>query len=304
MLTVSQIEELQNIVRDNHSIFILNSLGSNYLFESDKQRLLSLGINLDDFSNSYIKDSFFLGVLVDSVGLLKSNNINYQDLKTFIKSGQYLPLTSKEIATLSSIENQSLKDIRGLQGKIFSDVNQILLNNSRIEQELFIKESIKEGVLNKKTVDQISRDISDKTGDWSRDFDRIVQYTTQLAYEEGKAASIEKYSNEKDSNVYKVVYNQACRHCIRLYLTGGINSQPRIFRLSELKKNGTNIGKKVDDWLPTIGPVHPYCRCQLRELRNGEAWNDDTKSFELNSNNLQSTRKRVKIQIGDKTFIG
>lgn len=307
MITVDQIQELYNIVRDNHSIFVLNSLGSDYLSEEDKDRLKTIGIDLSLEKTSFIYDSFFLGVLSDTLGKLETEKrLSYQDIKDYVKKGQYLPLTQKELFTLKSIENQCLKDIKGLQGKIFSDINQIVLNNTKIGQENFLKENIKEGVLNKKTNEEISRDLSHKTGDWSRDFDRIVQFTTQTAYEEGKSLSIEKYSDQEDPDVYKVVYNEACRHCIRLYLTKGIGSEPKIFKLSELRLNGTNIGRKVDDWKPVIGPTHPYCRCNLMEKRRGESWNSEEKQFILDKEKLNSLskRKRVKIVINNKEFIG
>lgn len=260
MLTSDQIEELQKIVEDNHSIFILNTLGSSFLSQTDKNRLLSIGIDLNLLNNdSFIRQSFFLGIISDTIKSFENRSFSFKDLKTHIQKGQYIPLSISEESEIQFIEQQSLKDIKGLRGKIFSDINQVLIDSSRQSQEDLIRGTVKQGLLNKESVNSISRDLSSKIGDWSRDFDRIVQFSTQSAYETGKSVSIKRFSDKEDPDVYKVVYSEACRHCIRLYLTEGIGSQPRIFKLSELQNNGTNIGRKVDDWKPVVGPVHPYC---------------------------------------------
>ena len=52
-----------------------------------------------------------------------------------------------------------------------------------------------------------------------------------------------------------VVHN--CQHCKRLHL--GPDGQPRIFKLRELERNGTNFGRKARDWLPVVGATHPHC---------------------------------------------
>lgn len=60
-----------------------------------------------------------------------------------------------------------------------------------------------------------------------------------------------------------------CNHCVRLHLTAGPGSPPRIFRLSELIDNGSNVGKKARDWQATVPPVHPWCACVLVRVPPG-----------------------------------
>ena len=50
--------------------------------------------------------------------------------------------------------------------------------------------------------------------------------------------------------------------------------KPRIFLLSELEANGTNVGRKRRDWLPTVGAVHPWCREILLDIPKGWGFND------------------------------
>ena len=312
MLKPNQILELLQIIDRNHNIYFITQFGEDFLNDEEKDKLISEGIDFKKLYNpedDLIFNSFHFGLLAQSL-LQQTKNIEYADLKQYIRNAEYLPLTVREESVLESIRNQSLSDIRGLKGRIFQDANQILINNTRGEQEEFLRKEILEGSLKKKTVEEISREIGIKTGDWSRDFDRIVQYISQTAYEEGKVSQIIRHSSEygeTEPQVYKTVYEGACRHCIRVYLTGGIGSQPIIFKLSELRSNGSNIGRKVDDWKAVIGCTHNYCRCNLNYYIKGQIWNKEKKLFEFDTTKeYQPTvnRKKIRIKVGNKEFIG
>jgi len=64
----------------------------------------------------------------------------------------------------------------------------------------------------------------------------------------------------------------ACPDCIRLF---GPTANPRIFEVRELLGNGTNVGKKKREWLPTIWPIHPNCRCDTMIVPPGMTIKDD-----------------------------
>lgn len=303
ILTPKQINSLLEIIDSNQAMVIGREFGLDFLSDQDVDLLKKYGININtlySFSTDTVFTSFHFGLLVDALEQIQQvNNVTFKDLFDYISEGNYIPLTTREISTINSIKTQSLASLRGVGNKIFQDVNQILQNNSRKEQEEFIKKEIERGVTKKKTIRQIANEISRKTGDWSRDFDRIVQYVSQTAFEHGKAAAIiRKYGNEV--YVYKKVYKGACKHCIRLYLTKGLGSEPKVFKLSELISNGSNIGKKVADWLPTLDPIHPYCRCSLVVLSSKKTfiWNLDKKEFD----NIDLFEKRIRPKV--KAIVG
>ena len=115
-----------------------------------------------------------------------------------------------------------------------------------------------------------------------RNFDRAIETASQAAFEQGKAAEIERRAvSGNDPLVYKQVQPGACKHCISLYVTKGIGSQPLIFKLSQLRGSGSNIGRKTEDWKATIEPAHPSCRCPLYQLAEGYLWNKETQSFSI-----------------------
>jgi hypothetical protein len=203
---------------------------------------------------------------------------------------------------LENIKKQAFNDVKALNGKIFQDVNQILLDNSLESQQAFLNKEILEGVKKKETVRKIANKIALKTGDWSRNFDRIIDYASNTAIESAKVEMIERSYGE-DALIWRRVYNSACKHCIRLYLTDGIGSQPIVFTVKEVKANGSNIGRKVVDWLAVIGSTHVHCRCSWNKLVKGYKWNTETKSFDI-PEKPKLKRKPIRIIInGEIKFI-
>lgn len=303
MLSSDQLEELLQIIDKNHSIFIAQELGVDFLSTGDKRILTNNGVdwkNLYSVENDSIFTAFHLGLLADSLKGKVLDKIPYIDLKDFIKKGKYIPLTQREKNIIKHIKSQTYKDLKSLKGKIFNDTNQILIDQTLRGQRTFIKKEILNGVKDKKSIKEIALEISKKTGDYTRNFDRIVAYNVQDSYESGKAESIRNTYGE-DSLVYKAVFDKACKHCIRLYLTNGPGSEPRVFKLSELQANGSNIGRKVDDYLPTIPPTHCFCRCNVFNIFPGYKWNSVTKMFDI-STLPKKIRPTVTLTIGGKEY--
>ena len=120
----------------------------------------------------------------------------------------------------------------------------------------------KNAIKERKGVQEVVSQIGKMQGNWDRDFGRIADFVLHTAFDEGRSLNIGK-TRGAQALVYKDVYAGACKHCIKAYLTGGIMSEPKIFKLDQLQANGTNVGRKVDEYLPVIGPLHPWCRCTL-----------------------------------------
>lgn len=307
ILTPFQINELLSIINVNQSILIGKQFGVDFLSENDIDLLDTHGVFLDELYSEdldSIYTSFHLGMLAQSLDDNRSlEKLDYRTLRQYIKDGEYIPLTKTERDTITAIKSQTMSDIRSMNGRIFQDLNNFIVNNSRETQEEFLREELAEGVKRSKTVRQIANDISHKVGDWKRDFDRIVEYQMNTAYQEGRASFLQSYSGEKDPLVYKQVFNSACKHCIKAYLTGGIGSPPKLFKLSEIKANGTNIGRKVADWRPIIGSHHPYCRCLLHKYPIGYEWDEDKQIFGTRKEKkeiLKQPRKKIRVKIGGR----
>jgi len=287
VLDSQQINTLLSIINNNQSILIGRELGLDFLSEYDKSLLISNGIDLEELyqpGNDSIYTSFHLGMLAVALNDTKAlNKLQYKDLYNYVKEGKYIPISQRELATVQAIKNQTFADIKTLNGRIFQDLNGILSNSTLKGQQDFLKKEIVEGLEKKKTLREISNTISEKTGDWQRDFDRIVEYQSNTAYQEGRGAMFEKdelgETNNSDPDVYKLVFESACKHCLSLYTTKGWRSEPIVFKLSVLKGNGTNIGRKTADWKAIVGSTHPFCRCLLFRKKKNTFWDMKSQSF-------------------------
>jgi hypothetical protein len=312
IFTPKQIEELLSIVDKHHTMFIATNIGTRYLSMKEKQILKDAGIDLSkwDSRRGKIDEAFAFGILSAAISDSRVKGMKYKDFKKFMQSKNYMPLTTLEQAAVDHLKYQSFADITNLKGRIKNDLSVIMLNedkNYRTKFEEATRESAIKTVEMRGSVKDMISELGHKTQDWERDLGRIAEYTLHTAYEEGRAAQLEKEYGTKDVLVYKDVYPGACKHCIKHYLTGGLGSQPKIFKLSELKANGTNIGKKVDDWQATLGPLHPYCRCTINDLPEGYEWDKDSSKFVRGRYKAKhqkvKDRKKVAIKIGDENYL-
>lgn len=183
-LTISQIHELSVIIQRNQALVINGGCGIDSLTESDNIIFKKYGVDLDQLyyeSKNTIFTSFHFGLISDSLKELEYvDKLTYNNLYEHISKGRYIPFTQKEIAVINHIRTQSLSHLQSVENKIFQDVNQILTDTSRATQETFIREEVQKGYRDGKTTRQIASEIAHKTGDWSRDFDEIVQFMSTL----------------------------------------------------------------------------------------------------------------------------
>lgn len=303
LLQPFQIQELLQIVDNFHVLFVAQQVGVDILTPDDILTLKNAGIDVEKWrgKDGKIAHAFKFGLLAEAIGNKQSKKMNYDQFKKFISSGRFLPLTQSEEAALNNLKHQAYNDIKGLGNKINHDFTQILIEvdqKKRKEYEKTVLTEAQQVILNRETVAELASRIGHKTGDWSRDLGRVADFVMHLAYDQGKAAQILKTYGE-EAEVYKSVYKGACKHCIEAYLTNGLGSEPRVFKLKELIENGTNIGRKTADLKPIIGPHHPHCRCELYYKEPNNSWNQETQDFtDVKRNNYGVKRKsKVKFTI-------
>jgi len=105
---------------------------------------------------------------------------------------------------------------------------------------------------------EFAAELRRETGKWARDLGMISDFVLHTAHTEGRAAQIERDFGP-NPEVFIHVFDQACDHCVKHFLTNGAGSQPKIFRLNKLRQNGSNVGRKVKQWKPVLPAMHPWC---------------------------------------------
>jgi len=307
IFTEEQINQVLKEIEFQHLFFVAQNVSVDVLSDEDKSVLRSFGIDWETLRQGYTpyEQSFYFGRLAALLGPLQSQQVEYNDLMKYLRQGQFIPLSRAEKATLNYLENKTYSYIKDLGYRVGTFVTESMRDEAfarRLYYTEVINSELKRAVVERDSAASVMREIGKRTGDWSRDLGRIAETEMQNAFEYGKMDAYLDENEDADAKVYyKQVYPGACRHCIRLYLTNGIGSEPRLFSYNELVNNGTNIGRKADDWKPVLGTVHPYCRCNLlRKTDKRDVWNEKKGIYE--PKDVIPTKGKIKIQVGDKTF--
>jgi len=281
----SQIQELLSILRKYELVFISSQIGLDFLSASDKLILKSHGINIDKFKDKkgVIEHAFLFGILAESIGDERAKKMSYLQFQKFLSSGNFIPLTEEEEFALQNVKNRVYNDITSLGSRMRTSLSNSVLKNNQ-SQSLLVQKIIRgkaiKAVELRSGARSLASELSNISKDWEVDWLRIAYYLTHESYNTGRAQSILKnYGGEAE--VYFDVYTGACKHCKKLYLINpeDSDSEPIVFKLSEIIKNGNNIGRKTSQWLPTISPTHPYCRCTINNKKAGFAWDSKLRAF-------------------------
>lgn len=305
-----QIQELLSLVDFRFADLVWRIFGPNHLTSQDMGVLEKFGVN----ASKLVKNippywaNWMFGLLSGRLSDYQTKQITYNDLIEYLRRRQYETPSRREIEEYEMACNRTYGYLKGLGDKMKKDITSYISDSElrmRVEQERAIKEGMRKGVLDRETTKLIASKISNQLNDWSRDWNRIVETEYQGVFNMGRIQSYMKEGKGTETLIYFEVYPLACRHCIRLFLTDGIGSKPKLFTAEELIGNGTNIGRKVGEWKPTIlMPVHPFCRCLARRYIDGDIWDKEEKRFKLDPAYKRKVAPgaKVKITVGDKTF--
>lgn len=302
MYSLSEIQQVIDALNKHYGLLMINILGVDSVNEFDRLFLLSQGVNIDDIKVQFpdYMQMYLLGRLTSILKDEQIRQLEAKDFEEYLNRGQFVPLSPFEKRQYEYSREKTYNHLKGLANKITGETRDILLEENKKQ---IISEEISEGVNRRLSIKKVVSNLGHRTGEWERDWERIVRTEMQDIFNQGRASEyIEKYG--VDSEVYKDVYEGACRHCIRLYLTNGLGSKPRVFKIVDLINNGTNIGRKVADWLPVVGPTHPYCRCHLRHKDKAKQWNEDLGRWEFKQDIERKVISvtKTKVYIGDKMF--
>ena len=124
-----------------------------------------------------------------------------------------------------------------------------------------IREEVGAAALTKDQAREVARRIRQRSGDLARNFERIAETEIQAVHNEGQIAQAVELDGE-EARVARIPESGACGHCTRAFLNPE-TQEPIIFQVSQIVGNGSNIGRKRVDWLPTLYPMHPNCRCDV-----------------------------------------
>lgn len=110
--------------------------------------------------------------------------------------------------------------------------------------------------------------LNDQVKSWTHRWRTIVNTELGRASNYGAMDAILYNNSEKEPSeilVYKTGPKDSvmCGKCgVFWFSNDGVT--PKVYKLSELMANGTNIGRKAADWRPTVDSTHPNCFTESR----------------------------------------
>ena len=303
LITPEVARDIAKIIRDHHGAVAAALFGKDSVSAADWEMALNLGLILPGSDVAAIAEGLHTyGAMLahlDQAAMQSRYGMTLDQIQAEIERNP-VPQTVAEHYAAQSNAHRGAQAIVGLGDKIGASVGGSLIETDH-ELERFMRGTIRDVVSAahgddeaarriresgaamglsddffdgqfRSTVDRQASDIGHLTGDWTRDLQRIVQTESHNAVNSGVAESwIEQEDQaaqreERSTNevlVFKLPRPDACRYCNGLYLDGGI---PRIFHLSSLRANGTNVGKRRADWMPVEGATHPWCGCTIHRV--------------------------------------
>ena len=283
ILTNKQLSEIRQIIERHHAVFLVNCLGGKDLVAKEMfQKLVKEGLVEEDQKNM-VEEAFLLGVVIEEMERAgkPAKGLSYEQLKSQIEA-RADALTDNEKEAIEFAKRATYSHLKGLGNTVEENTNKVIIEgDSGLRQKLeeTTKRKLVEGLESRKTIKQIGSDLGEASKDYARDWVRISATETNNAFQEGMLQNIIQRAEEDKRPLHEVfVFKRpasgACAECKAAYLEKD-GKTPRVFKLTELMGNGSNVGRKHNDRRPVVQSFHPYCACRLSELEPGFGFGAD-----------------------------
>lgn len=279
--TLSRIDKILDRYIDAMIVFTAgkDSIPPSRLRELYKFKILEKDIPDDPLVNR----AYWIGKLQTKHGMTRSEAERaLDDLKNKLK-GQ---LGATEIAALNLAGKTIVKELERHKDVVKNVISDLVLSGNYTYRNATATphEALESALLRRESVGKIAAELRDKTGDMFRDWKRVA--ITELTNTMNSGA-VDQIIRENKGIAASEIYcykpipvdDRTCKVCKKVYLEKD-EVTPKIYTLSELIDNGTNVGKKQAEWKAVIGATHPHCRGKLVQLPNG--W-----GFEKGTSNLK-----------------
>jgi hypothetical protein len=275
-MTPSELANLAGYIKALNDGFVITHFGRDPVAITDDEynQLAASGMiskeEIDLFRHSY-QSGYLVGWQQENNQYSGLNSIGAykKGWKSALKQGMP-PLSPVEEAAIFHHKAKAAQELKGLGNKYADNLTTLAIeteHETRKQLEAGITDQISEGILNRETARKVASGIGDVTEDWARDVRRIAATELEDAYQHGWAQYYKKTSGP-ETRIARLVDPDGCKDCRRLYYDGG---RPKIFSLSELEGNGTNVGLKRSQWQPVVGATHPWCNCRSIRVPGGFA---------------------------------
>lgn len=263
-VTKSQLKKIEEMIKKRFLGFTLEAVGEEALTGEQLDILKELGLIRSSVRHLTV-DPYVLGKVVAMIERTDSIGLNYDSILEMINNSP-IALTETEKAAMRYASENVGQNIVGIMDTTLKDVRTAAAR-ARGEALRAVQEGVAENIAKRETISELKTYLFSKIDDRYRDWKRVAHTEMTSAVQNGIYERIKAESPKgSEQLVFKRPSPDACRYCKKLHLLDdGVT--PRVFKLSELEQS--NIGRKAKDWIPVIGPVHPWCQCQLVAVPDG-----------------------------------
>lgn len=270
VLTAVQRAKLAKAIRLRHSALLVELLGDNAVTKSTLAAIKAAGLYKTPSPDIIHRAIEYGRESVIEPRVLKMKRPEFEAyLKT--RKGRLSPKEVEAVTVLRrSFVHYMQTNAQAFQAKLFASVikadKALTRKTAQIQLRRLTFESAR-----REAVATVAKDLAQITIEQLGNVDRVVSTETHNAYQDGRAQEILRKSAEEgieDPWVFKRPRIDACDACKAVYLReDGVT--PKLFRLSKLMANGSNVGKVRADRQATLDSQHPWCACSLHMLPRG-----------------------------------
>jgi len=288
MLTPPQIAELVRIIKLHADHFLVSMFGRGMITKADLQELIKAGLIPPSTDPKIFENAFILGKLKAILTAKQYKHLKYGELEELAKEkwATVQPLSKLEQSYVDSAKRRAARGIRNINRDI---TDGLYAKIEEEEQKQFTEATVKERIRDivvtaKKTrmgVTSLASALPRELKSYSRDWLRVASTELHMVRQRGVAEAISQGTgvyegfaeDPEDRRVFIRPTAGACDECKRDYLDK--RGVPKVFKLSELLANGTNVGVPKKNRKPIIPPHHCWCLCETNYMPPGHSFKDD-----------------------------
>lgn len=268
------LEKIREIIEKHYARLTISVLGAAVYSQKELKQLRDMGVDVDN-KESMLELIYNHNFINNPVS--KTSPTSVEDMKNQQSIPNLKPVGAANDYTIQNLNDKTRQLIDKMRLDVTARLEGIIRGNNdaykfnalqNLERPDSMDDLVKESSLGR-----VKQKLRDSAKDADRDWQRVALTEMSNAIGVGSVDRIVTDNRDKEPEevyVYRVIVGDSltCKYCRRFY--GDVGESPKIYRLSSLLSNGSNYGKKTDQWLPVSGATHPNTRTsQIIELKPG-----------------------------------
>lgn len=276
-LTSAQRLQVRRAIRDGHLAFLAEVFGPDAIGRDDYDRLRASGKIRDErlLPQDAASAAYAIGGLAgdaQSVGVLSDPDQFWQQVGDDLQV-----VTEAEREAVAIARDRIGEHVRALGARLEEAAGHAMVDADDASR----RRRLTGTTGGPRPTDEVVTRIRKAAAGLRRDWFRVAHTEIHNMAEEAKSVALAHRDPGRDPRVYKRPHPDACAFCRMLYLKpDGVT--PRVFALSALLANGSNVGRRAGrptrsgkgrtEWKAVLGAAHPFCQCPLHHLPDGVAF--------------------------------